>query len=106
MRKNQKELIIIVIQVLVFYLLPFIANLISKDAMVITIFLNMILTFTLSIMLSKISKIKKYYIYPIIVGILFIPSMYIYYNEFILIYLILHLLASLIGTIIGKKITD
>lgn len=103
MRKNQKELIIIVIQVLVFYLLPFIANLISKDAMVITIFLNMILTFTLSIILSKISKIKKYYIYPIIVGILFIPSMYIYYNEFILIYLILHLLASLIGTIIGKK---
>lgn len=103
MRKNQKELIIIVIQVLVFYLLPFIANLISKDAMVITIFLNMILTFTLSNILSKISKIKKYYIYPIIVGILFIPSMYIYYNEFILIYLILHLLASLIGTIIGKK---
>ena len=102
MKKYSKEIIILLIQFICLYLLPFIAPFISKDAMVITIFLNMILTFILSIIFGKISKIKLQYLYPIIVSLLFIPASYIYYDEVIWIYMIFHLIASFIGIGIGK----
>jgi hypothetical protein len=98
LKKYRKEIIILIIQIILFYILPLIANNISKDAMVITIFLNMIFTFIMSLIIYSISKYKIKYLYPILVFILFIPSGCIYYPQWdaIIIYALFHLIVSLI----------
>jgi hypothetical protein len=100
MNKYFKEIIILIIQLLLFYILPLIANNISKDTMVVTIFLNILLTFILSIILCCISQKRIKYFYPIIVFVIFIPSGFIHYNQFdaVMIYATCHLVASLIVT--------
>ena len=101
-KKYKKEIIVIVVQLLCYYLLPFLAIYISKGTMVLTIFINIINTFILSALISLISKNKLKYLYPIIVAMMYIPSLYIFYDEFVLIYLLLHLVASFIGISIGN----
>ena len=106
MKKYIKEIVVLLIQIFSLYILPLHAMYISKDQTVITIFLNMIITFVLSIIFSKISKIKMKYLYPVLVAVLYIPSMYLFYKEFILIYLIFHLVMSFIGIYVGKLFTE
>ena len=55
------------------------------------------------------SKEKWKYIYPIIISILFIPSVFIYYNSSALIHAVWYLVDSGIGFLIGLiiyKITN
>ena len=57
----------------------------------------------------SISKEKWKYIYPIIISILFIPSVFIYYNSSALIHAVWYLVDSGIGFLIGLiiyKITN
>jgi chromate transport protein ChrA len=65
------------------------------------IVLILLSTFILSIVLGGMSKNKIIFIYPIIISILFIPSIYIYYNDSALIHSIWYLVDSYIGLIIG-----
>ncbi len=104
MKKYIKELIILFIQLLVFYILPLSAGPTDGMGLVVLIILA---TFILSIILRIISKEKIKYLYPIIISILFIPSVFIYYNESALIHSIWYLVISIIGLFIGiivKKI--
>jgi hypothetical protein len=104
MKKYIKELIILFIQLLVFYILPLSAGPTDGMGLVVLIILA---TFILSIILGIISKEKIKYLYPIIISILFIPSVFIYYNESALIHSIWYLVISIIGLFIGiivKKI--
>ena len=55
----------------------------------------------LSGILTIISNKNIKYLYPIIVAIIFIPSVFIYYNESALIHSLWYLVSSLIGVIIG-----
>ena len=67
--------------------------------------LSMILAnLLLSIIIGSISKEKIKYLYPIIVAILFIPSVFIYYNESALIHSIWYLVVSSIGLLVGTII--
>ena len=61
-------------------------------------------TFILSIILGIISSNKIKFIYSIIISILFIPSVFIYYNETALVYILWYLIDSYIGIIIGSLI--
>ena len=61
-------------------------------------------TFGLSFVLSCISKNRVKYLYPVIISILFIPSVFIYYNESALIHSLWYMVVSAIGLLIGTAI--
>ena len=101
MKKYFKEIIILLIQLCMFYIFPLFAGPTDAMGMVVIIILA---TFILSIIISSISKEKIKYLYPILISVLFIPSVFIYYNESALIHSIWYFIDSTIGIIIGTII--
>ena len=61
-------------------------------------------TLVLSIMMGSISKEKIKYLYPIIIAIVFIPSVFIHYNESALVHAWWYLVISSVGVIVGTVI--
>jgi len=98
MKKYVKEIVILTIQLFMFYIFPLFAGPTDAMGMVVLILLA---TFILSIIIGAISKEKLTYTYPLIISILFIPSVFIYYNESALVHTIWYFIDSLVGTIIG-----
>ena len=98
MKRYLKEIIILIVQLLVFYILPLFAGPADTMGLVVLIILS---TFILSLILGIISKNKIKILYPIIISILFIPSIFIYYNNSALVYILWYLIDSYIGLIIG-----
>lgn len=97
MKKYLKEFIILVIQLFMFYIFPLFAG--PTDAMGM-VFLIWVSTIVLGIIVGILSnKIK--YLYPLIVSLLFIPSVFLYYNESALIHSVWYLISSYIGLLIG-----
>ena len=68
------------------------------------VFLIILVTLLLSIIIGSISKEKIKYLYPIVVAILFIPSIVIYYNESALIHSLWYLVISTVGLVVGMII--
>lgn len=101
MKRYLKEIIILAIQLFMFYISPLFAGPTDTMGMVLLIILA---TLLLSIIIGSISKEKIKYLYPIIVAILFIPSIFIYYNESALIHSIWYLVVSSIGLLVGTII--
>lgn len=101
MRKYIKESTVLLIQILVFYVTPLFAGPTDIMGMVLLMLMN---TFILSLIIGSISNKKIKYLYPIITAIIFIPSVYIYYNDTALVHYIWYLVCSLIGMIIGVGI--
>ena len=101
MKKYLKEIIILIIQLIVFYLLPLTAGPADTMGLIVLIILC---TFILSFILGIISKEKIKYLYPIIISIIFIPTVFIYYNDTALIYILWYLTDSYIGLLIGSSI--
>ena len=98
-----KLLIALMIQLLIFYVYPAYSAAINGLELVLTI---IILTFLLSIIFGIIvdnDEMKKF-LYPIIIAILFIPSVFIYYNESALIHSIWYLVISFVGITFGSMI--
>lgn len=100
-KKEKKEILILLIQMFMFYIFPLFAGPTDTMGMVFIIFL---MTFILSILMGSISNQNLKYFYPIIVSILFIPSIFIYYNSSALIHTIWYLTTSIIGIAIGIEI--
>lgn len=103
MKKYFKELIILIIQLLIFYVCPILLSIVPDNPIGI-IFTIILITFILSIILGCISKEKIKYLYPIFVSILFIPSVFIYYNDSALIHSLWYLVVSFIGIGLGTII--
>ena len=101
MKKYLKEIIIILIQLFMFYIFPLFAGPTDAMGMVLLIILS---TLLLSIILGNISKEKIKYLYSIVIAILFIPSVFIYYNESALVHSIWYLVISYIGLLVGSII--
>lgn len=101
MKKHLKEIIILIIQLLFFYILPLFAG--PTDTMGL-VYILIVSTLILSIIIGSISNNKVKYFYPIIVSLIFIPTIFIYYNDTALIHSIWYLVISLIGLIIGSLI--
>ena len=68
------------------------------------VLLIVLLTLGLSLILGAVSKEKIKYLYPVIISVLFIPSVFIYYNETALVHAIWYLVVSLVGVAIGTVI--
>lgn len=98
MKRFVKEIIILLLQLYMFYISPLFAGSADTIGMVFWIIVS---TFILSIVIGSISKEKIKYLYPIIIAILFIPSVFIHYNESALIHSIWYLVISSIGMVIG-----
>ena len=101
MKKYIKEIIVILLQILTFYFMPKIVGNIGTLGMV---FLLLVTTFILSIIIGAISKNKIKYLYPIAVSILFIPTIFIYYNESAFVHSLWYLVVSSVGLGIGMFI--
>lgn len=101
MKKYLKEIIILLIQLFMFYIFPMFAG--PTDAMGM-VFLIWASTIILGIIISVISNKKIKYLYPIIIAILFMPSVFIYYNESALVHSLWYLVSSSVGVLIGTII--
>jgi len=98
MKKYLKEIVILLIQLFMFYVFPLFTG--PTDAMGM-VFLIILTTLILSIIIGSISNRKIKYFYPILIAILFVPSVFIYYNESALIHSVWYLVVSIIGLFIG-----
>ena len=101
MKRYLKEIVILILQLFMFYIFPLFVG--PTDAMGM-VFLIILATLLLSIIIGSVSKEKIKYLYPIIVAILFIPSVFIYYNESALIHSIWYLVVSIVGLLVGTII--
>lgn len=101
MKRFIKEIVILIIQLALFYIFPMFMFLYEPIGMVMLMLLT---TFVLGIVLGSISKNRIKYLYPIIIAILFLPTVFIYYNESALVHSIWYLVVSSVGMVIGTII--
>ena len=100
MKKYFREIIILLIQMFMFYIFPLFAGPTDAMGMVIIILLTTIL---LSLLMGFISIEKIKFLYPVIISILFIPSVFIYYNESALIHSIWYLVVSIVSLLVVRS---
>lgn len=98
MKKYSKEIIVFVFQVMVFYLIPFTVGPTDGMGMVLVLLFS---TLILSVIFGTIAKGKVRIIYPFVVAVLFIPTVYIHYNYTALGHIIWYLIDSFVGVWIG-----
>lgn len=98
MKKYLKEIIICLLQICVFYLLP---NTVRTLGPMGIVFLLLLSTFVLSICIGYISNKKLKFCYPILTSILFLPTVFIYYNESAFVHSFWYLIVSCIGLLLG-----
>ena len=101
MKNYIKEITILVIQLFMFYIFPLFAGPTDAMGMVFLIWLSTIILGMIIVILSE-KKIK--YLYPLVIAIMFIPSVFIYYNQSALIHSLWYLASSSIGMLIGLVI--
>ncbi|MBE6698799.1 MAG: hypothetical protein E7584_00945 [Ruminococcaceae bacterium] len=101
MKRYIKELIIFVLQLCMFYILPLFAGPADAIGMVLLIVLA---TLLLSLVIGVASDSKVKYLYPVVIAVTFIPSVFIYYNESALIHSVWYLIVSVVGLAIGSLI--
>lgn len=101
MKKYWKEILVLVLQMVAFYILPLFAG--PTDAMGLVLLIIMA-TFVLSVILGAISANKIKLLYPLAIAVFFIPSVFIYYNESALIHSVWYLVISTIGLGISSLI--
>ncbi len=98
MEKFVKEFAILAVQLLIFYIFPLFAGPGREMGI---IMLMVLATMMLSVVLGSVSKYKIKYLYPVVIALLFIPSVFLYYNESALIHALWYLAASAIGLGLG-----
>ena len=101
MRLYIKEIIVMVLQLFMFYVFPLFAGPTDAIGMVVMIILA---TFLFSIVLGLISNKKMKYVYPVITAVVFVPSVFIYYNETAMIHSMWYLVVSSVGMILGSAL--
>ena len=99
MKKYLKELVVLLIQLFMFYVFPLFAGPTDAMGMVVLIILA---TLLLSVVIGLLSDKKLKYLYPVIIAIVFIPSVFICYNETALIHSAWYLVVSSIGLVLGS----
>ena len=98
MKKYMKEIIILLLQGCVFYILPLTAGPTDMMGLILVIILA---TLVLSILMGVISEKKIKYSYPVLTAILFAPTVMIYYNESAYIHVLWYFIVSIVGMVIG-----
>ena len=101
MKKHVKELIVLLLQLFMFYIFPLFAGPTDAIAMVLLILWA---TLLLSFILGILSGNRVKFLYPALIAVLFIPSVFIYYNESALMHALWYLVVSTVGLSFGALI--
>ena len=101
MKKYLKEIVILIIQLFMFYIFPLFAGPTDVMGMV---FLIIVATLVLSMVIGSISNERMKYLYPVIVAVVFVPSVYIYYNESAMVHSVWYFVVSTIGLLVGATV--
>lgn len=102
MSKRKKDLIIIfVIGLILFYVLPLIATLLPAvtglwGLIGLLVMINPTYGFIASVIYTKRNGFKADI--PVMIGVLFLPAVYLFYNSTALIYVVIYVVTSLIGS--------
>ncbi len=99
--KYGKEIVILILQVLLFYVFPLTAGPGDEMGMVLLMLMG---TFVLSGVLGALSDKKVKYFYPAAAAVLFLPSVFLYYNGSALIHAVWYLVVSAAGLLVGAMI--
>lgn len=94
MKKYSKELLLLLLQAAAFYLFPPFALPFGPMGLVMMLLL---FTFLLAVLMGLFSGSALKYLFPAAAALLFIPSVFIYYNESALIHALWYLVISLAG---------
>lgn len=104
MEKFMKIIPYLFVQLLIFYFIPIVIK-DTGSAMFTMLVMIPILSFITSLILGYRDKLQP--LFPLCVMIVFIPSIYLFYNEsawiYILVYGIISFVGNLIGSIISKN---
>ena len=90
--------LLILLELFMFYIFPMFAGETDAIGMV---FIIIFATFVLSF-IAGLLKNKLKYTYPFIISIIFIPSVFIYYNESALVHSLWYLVVSIVGLGFGS----
>ena len=101
MKKYIKEIVIVLIQLFMFYVFPLFAGPTDVMGMV---FLIIFMTALLSVVLGMTSNRRVKALYPMVIAVSFIPSVFIYYNESALVHAVWYLVLSTVGVLAGSVI--
>lgn len=99
MKKYIKELVIIILQLFMFYIFPLFAGPTDAMGMVLLILMATIL---LAFLIGVLSDRKIKYLYPFVIAIVFIPSVFLYYNSSALVHAVWYLVVSLPALLVGS----
>lgn len=98
MQKNAAELILLFLQLLVYYLCPLFASPTETMGMV---FLMLLATMCLAFVLGWMSKRWCRFPWPFVTAVVFIPSVWIWYNRSALIHAAWYFAVSMAGVVTG-----
>lgn len=98
MKKYPKEALILLLQLFMFYIFPLFAGPTDAIGMVLLILMATIL---LSLLLGLFSGHRIKYLYPALIAVLFIPSVFIYYNGSAMVHALWYLVVSSAGLLTG-----
>lgn len=98
MKNYLKEIILLLIQLFMFYVFPLFAGPTDAMGMVLLIIL---MTFWLSIFMGCFSNKKIKYLYPMIITLLFLPSVFLYYNKSAYVHSLWYFIISYLGIFFG-----
>ena len=101
MRRCWKELVILLIQAGVFYVLPLFAG--PTDAMGL-VFLLLAATLALSMLMGALSGSRGKYLYPAAEALLFLPSLLLYYNGSAAVHALWYLVLGVVGVAAGSLV--
>ena len=99
MKKYAKELVILLLQLLVFYAYP--AYAIPIDPMG-AVFLMLLATLILSLVLGILSRSGLKWAYPAACAVVFLPTVPIYYNSSALVHALWYLVVAAVGLAVGS----
>ncbi|MBP5661696.1 MAG: hypothetical protein J6X30_00905 [Clostridia bacterium] len=101
MKRYVAEIVILLAQIAVFYVTPLTGGLNNPMGMVLLILL---LTFALSALLGGLSRLRVKFLYPVLTALLFLPSVWLFYNESAWIHALWYLFVSFVGLGIGVAV--
>ncbi|MEG0077766.1 hypothetical protein [Anaerorhabdus sp.] len=96
--KNKALLINFIGVCLNFYLLPFLFRGNANETILILVVMPAI---TIVLGVSYTMMNQPHWFYPVIVGVLFIPTMFIFYNLSAIIFAMIHFLGFVVGCLVG-----
>ena len=98
MNKLKKGLIFVLLQAIIFYILPLFAG--PTDIMGL-VFLQFGLTFVLSLLVGVLSKGNMKFVFPVIATVGFVPAVTVFYNYTAYIYLLFYAIITVCGVMFG-----